>query len=240
MRLGCGRKDRIRRTDLKAPGRGSGEALEGASTARVGPPLPRRERAALLAERDGGAQACRPSEPAAGARPEPEPATAAGPRSPGRDCRPRGAALSVGEPAGPKPDGATALGRHPGAFAWQVSVARIPNLDKSKVCSDTNYLCISSSLFHNFYTSSPQSYPHFPQRGVVGKNRLQAGFRNSAHTACGRASQTYQTLKGLQSDPGPATCGRIRTLCLGARAQPMAPRGGAGHPLPAPVTLGQS
>ncbi len=73
---------------------GSLEAPEGASTARAGPPLPRRERAALLAERDGGAQARRPSEPATGARPGPEPATAAGPRSPGRDRRPRGAALA--------------------------------------------------------------------------------------------------------------------------------------------------
>ncbi len=91
---------------------GSPEALEGASTARVGPQLPRRERAALLAERGGGAQARRPSEPATGARSGPEPATTAGPRSLGRDRRPRGAALSVGEPAGPKPDGATALGRH--------------------------------------------------------------------------------------------------------------------------------
>ena len=71
---------------------GSPEALEGASTARVGPPLPRRERAALLAERDGGAQARRPSEPATGARSGPEPATTAGPRSLGRDRRPRGAA----------------------------------------------------------------------------------------------------------------------------------------------------
>ncbi len=71
---------------------GSPEAPEGASTARVGPPLPRRERAALLAERDGGAQARRPSEPATGARSGPEPATTAGPRSLGRDRRPRGAA----------------------------------------------------------------------------------------------------------------------------------------------------
>lgn len=92
---------------------GSLEALEGASTARVGPPLPRRERAALLAERDGGAQARRPSEPATGARSGPEPATTAGPRSLGRDRRPRGAALSVGEPAGPKPDGPTALAGTP-------------------------------------------------------------------------------------------------------------------------------
>ncbi len=73
---------------------GSLKAPEGASTARVGPPLPRRERAALLAERDGGAQARRPSEPATGARPGPDSATAAGPRSPGRDRRPRGAALA--------------------------------------------------------------------------------------------------------------------------------------------------
>ena len=73
---------------------GSPEAPEGASTARVGPPLPRRERAALLADRDGGAQARRPSEPATGARPGPEPATTAGPRSPRGERRPRDAALA--------------------------------------------------------------------------------------------------------------------------------------------------
>ena len=142
---------------------GSPEAPEGASTARVGPPLPRRERAALLAERDGGAQVRRPSEPATGARPGPEPATTAGPRSPGRDRRPRGAA-SRGQTGRTEARRTDRARRHPGAFAWQVSVARIPNVDKSKVCSDTNFLCISLFLFHNFYTYSPQSYPHFPQR----------------------------------------------------------------------------
>jgi hypothetical protein len=156
----------------QAPSRGSGEtrgavgspeAPEGASTARVGPPLPRRERAALLAERDGGAQARRPSEPATGARPRPEPATTAEPRSPGRDRRPRGAA-SHGQTGRAEARRTDRARRHPGAFAWQVSVARIPNVDKSKVCSDTSFLCISLFLFHIFYTFSPQSYPHFPRR----------------------------------------------------------------------------
>ncbi len=93
--------------------------------------------------------------------------------------------------------------RHPGAFAWQVSVARIPNVDKSKVCSDTNFLCISLFLFHIFYTYSPQSYPHSPQRRGVGKNRSKAGFRNSARRGrVGVRSRQNQRQRRASAAPG--------------------------------------
>ncbi len=93
-----------RHPDLSTTASGAGGKTGfAASTSGFAPPLPRRERAALLAARDGGAQARRPSEPATGARPGPEPATTAGPRSPGRDRRPRGAALAWANRPGRSP-----------------------------------------------------------------------------------------------------------------------------------------
>ncbi len=142
------------------------------------PPLPRRERAVLLAERDGGAQARRPYRTGDGRPAKTGTRHRRRTAIPGKGSPPPGGAASRGRAGRTEARRTDRARRHPGAFAWQVSVARIPNVDKSKVCSDANFLCISSLLFHNLYTSSPQSYPHFARRGgCVEKNRLKARGR---------------------------------------------------------------
>lgn len=86
-------------------------------TTRIGTPLPRRERAAFLAEETGGAQAYRTLRAGGGPVPGPGAATATEPRSPWRARRSPGRRLGRGslpwtQAHGPKPMGPSP-GSHP-------------------------------------------------------------------------------------------------------------------------------
>ncbi len=196
---------------LQAPPRGSGETRERLAPLKLSrelrrPGSDRRSRAGRERRSSPkGTEARRPADPpnrrrAPGQDRNPPPPPD---RDPWEGTADPGVLLQLGRTGRTEARRTDRARRHPGAFAWQISVARIPNVDKSKVCSDTSFLCISLFLFHIFYTYSPQSYPHFPQRRGVGKNRPKAGFRNSArHGRAGVRSRQNRRQRRASAAPG--------------------------------------
>jgi hypothetical protein len=173
--------------------------------ARIGAPLPRRERAAIRVERTGGAQAYRTLRTGNGRPAETGPRHRRRTTIPAEGSPSSEAPPAMGDPIRDKARGVDHGRRRSGAFAWQVSVARTPKVDKKKICSIMNFVCISLFLLHKSPTLSPQSYPHvLRSKGrpallaqyLVACHRPRAQGGEAGDRACRHAAAAHAPASG--------------------------------------------
>ncbi len=216
-----GRRHPRRPEDPQAPLRSSGRTRERPApwSPRGAPRRPGSERRSRAGRERRSAskepearRPTEPSEPATDDRPRPDPRHRRRTAIPAKGPPSSRAPPPMGDPIRAEARGIDHGRRRSGAFAWQVSVARIPKVDKTEICSIANFVCISLFLLHKPPTSSPQSYPHFLR--PKGRPSLAAQYLVACRRRSAQVMGARPTRAAVPRPPTLPPPGQVDLCCI--------------------------